>query len=302
MTEPTLRHLDGLEEFGQALAFQESVWGEGFSEAVPRSIMKVTQRLGGVVAGAFLEERMVGFVFGITGLEAGRNVHWSDILAVAPDCRDLGIGHRLKRFQREACLTRGIRIMYWSYDPLESRNAYLNLGKLGAVSREYVTDMYGVSDSPLHRGLGTDRFIVTWELDSERVLTRLGGQGAVPDPDRFAHLPAAFPVDTARAGSVVRPSGGVAEGWLDEVRKAGGGRVPIPLDIQALRDSEPSLAAEWRTQTRAALRSALDAGFQVEELLRGAELSEYLLRPVPPEGTEAGPDGPGDVSGGGVGR
>ncbi|MEJ2538433.1 MAG: GNAT family N-acetyltransferase, partial [Gemmatimonadota bacterium] len=171
-----IRELAGIDEFRRAVAFQESIWGEGFSERVPASLMKVTRRLGGVVAGAFgSEEELVGFVYGMTGLEEGGPVHWSDILAVRPGLRDRGVGRRLKHFQRERVLGLGVDLMRWTFDPLESRNAYLNLGHLGAVVREYAVDMYGESDSPLHRGLGTDRYVVSWELTSNRVRDRVAG-------------------------------------------------------------------------------------------------------------------------------
>jgi len=277
-----------MEEYLRAVAFQEETWGPGFSERVPKSLMKVTQRLGGVVAGAFdAEGAMVGFVYGITGVEGGRAVHWSDILAVSPVVRDQGVGMRLKRFQREAVLALGVKRMYWTFDPLESRNAWLNLGKLGAVVREYVPDMYGVSDSPLHRGLGTDRFVVTWELDSDRVRGRLDGTPA-PSASEVAHLPAAFRVSVSggRGLSVPEPgapgiSGGENRRALHEGAAAGGVRVPAPPDIPSLRDTDPAAAAAWRGATRAVLAPAAREGWEVRELVRDGELSYYVVVPPP---------------------
>ena len=111
---------------------------------------------------------MAGFVFGMTGLQAGEVIHWSDMLAVRPGLQDTGLGARLKAYQRDTLLAMGITRVHWTFDPLESKNAHLNLNKLGAVAGEYVQDMYGQTDSPLHRGIGTDRFFPTWTLDSER--------------------------------------------------------------------------------------------------------------------------------------
>lgn len=280
MTDIVVRHLQGLEEYIRAVAFQESTWGRGFSERVPKSLMKVTQRLGGVVGGAFdADGEMVGFVYGMTGLEHGRPVHWSDILAVSPGVRDRGLGRRLKLFQRDAVLELGVTRMYWTFDPLESRNGYLNLGKLGAVVREYVPDMYGVSDSPLHRGLGTDRFVVTWELDSERVRSRLGGSPP-PAPGDVGTMPAAFPVERGSGGESLPGPGPESPGaFLERGAAAGGIRVPVPAAIQELRDRDPSAAAAWRQATRGILHPAIREGWEAVELVRDGEVSYYVLAP-----------------------
>jgi predicted GNAT superfamily acetyltransferase len=164
----TIRHLAGAHEMDACVRMQRDTWGTEWDELVPRSILLVSQKLGGIVAGAFDErETMVGFVFGMSGLVHGEIVHWSDMLAVSSDARDGGVGRALKAFQREAVLAMGIKTMYWTYDPLVARNAHLNLNVLGAHVTEYVTDMYGASNSPLHSGVGTDRFIVRWCLDGQ---------------------------------------------------------------------------------------------------------------------------------------
>ncbi len=164
----TVRHLVGADALDACVRMQRDTWGAEWGELVPRSILIVSQKLGGIVAGAFDErDTMVGFVFGMTGLVGGEVAHWSDMLAVAPSARDRGVGRALKAFQREAVVAMGITTMYWTYDPLVARNAHLNLNVLGAQVTEYVIDMYGASDSPLHAGVGTDRFIVRWCLDGQ---------------------------------------------------------------------------------------------------------------------------------------
>src|SRR5213080_165617 len=161
-----MRHLSTHEDFVACVALQEDTWGAAFSERVPAAILKVSQRLGGITAGAFdAQDRLLGFVFGMTGVENGRLVHWSDMLAVRPELRDHGIGRRLKEFQRDTLLERGVGLVYWTFDPLVARNAHLNFNRLGVRVLEYVIDMYGSdTDSALHRGLGTDRFIVAWDI------------------------------------------------------------------------------------------------------------------------------------------
>src|SRR5690606_23276161 len=117
------------------------------------------------------------FVFGLTGLRAGRPSHWSDMLAVRPEMRGRGLAIELKRFQRDEVLALGVEEMLWTFDPLRAGNAHLNLNKLGAVARAYRPDMYGATGSPLHDGIGTDRFVAFWPLRHERVVARLAGSG-----------------------------------------------------------------------------------------------------------------------------
>ena len=167
MTEYDIRPFRTIEEFRGCVALQEETWGHGFSERVAPAILKVAQILGGVSAGAYAADgSLAGFVFGMTGVRDGETVHWSDMLAVRRGIRDSGLGARLKAYQRQVLLDQGITTMFWTFDPLQSRNAYLNFAKLGIVVREYARDMYGQTDSPLHRGIGTNRFIALWLMES----------------------------------------------------------------------------------------------------------------------------------------
>jgi predicted GNAT superfamily acetyltransferase len=169
-----IRPLVSHEERAACVALQRSTWGEGFTDVIPASILKVSQRIGGVALGAFDQDgALVGFVFGLTGIERGRIVHWSDMLAVAPRARNLGLGRRLKEHQRTVIRQMGGDVIYWTYDPLIARNAHLNFNRLGVRLAEYVEDMYGITDSALHGGLPTDRVIVAWpthdhEIDERR--------------------------------------------------------------------------------------------------------------------------------------
>src|ERR671914_1083048 len=162
-----IRPLRTTDELMACVELQRATWGETFSDLVPASILKVSQRVGGVTAGAFdAAGRLLGFVFGLTGVERGRVVHWSDMLAVREGARDLGLGRMLKEYQRDVVRSMGGTVIYWTYDPLVARNAHLNFNKLGVCVAEYVEDMYGETDSQLHRGLGTDRFVVAWPVST----------------------------------------------------------------------------------------------------------------------------------------
>jgi predicted GNAT superfamily acetyltransferase len=163
--------------------------------------------------------------------------------------------------------------MHWTYDPLESRNAWLNLGRLGAVAREYVVDMYGPGESPLHEGIGTDRLVVTWELESDRTEARLAGRGSAPPAwEGVQQLPRAFEVDTSGPRPRPVPSdAGVMDGGAALL-------VPIPADVQALKAVDPAGAVDWREATRAALAPRLAEGWEIRELVRSpGPVSHYLV-------------------------
>jgi predicted GNAT superfamily acetyltransferase len=162
----TFRDLHSLKDYTDCVALQDETWGAGFSERVPTAILRVSQMIGGVAAGAFDHDRMVGFVFGMTGVRNNELVHWSDMLAVRPELRGQGIGEQLKHYQREKVLAIGVRSMLWTFDPIQAGNAHFNINHLGALPIEYVPDMYGNTGSTLHGTMPTDRFIVRWVLDS----------------------------------------------------------------------------------------------------------------------------------------
>jgi predicted GNAT superfamily acetyltransferase len=268
---PQIRAFRTLEEYRACVALQEATWGEGFSERVPTAILHVAQRLGGVAAGAFDESgRLVGFVFGMTGVDEGGVVHWSDMLAVRPAERDSGLGRRLKAHQREVLLARGVTRMLWTFDPLQSRNAYLNLKKLGAVAREYVRDMYGDTDSPLHRGIGTDRLVALWLMDTERVRTRLTGGARRPSPGLTDAAPA---LGVAPRSGTTHARPGHERPGLDESVVS----IAIPADVDELMRDDAALAAAWRQATRRVLERYLERGYEVRELVRDGDVSHYLL-------------------------
>jgi len=247
-----IRPLRSDAELRECVALQRATWGASYDDIVPPSVLTVAQKIGGVVAGAFdADGQLAGFVFGMAGVRDGRIIHWSDMLAVREDMRDRGIGRRLKEYQRDAARTAGATTMYWTYDPLVARNAHLNFNRLGAAVDEYVEDMYGPSDSDLHRGLGTDRLVVAWPL---------GGADA-----------AKTAADSSDAGddgaaAVLNPDARVATlAELDAFAASSPGavRIEIPSDIVRVRDSAPAEAARWRASTRRAFQWALGSGFTV---------------------------------------
>ncbi len=295
-----IRSLETMDDYRACISLQEATWGEGFSERVSMAVLKVSQILGGVAAGAFSENGTLdGFVFGMTGPRDGEVVHWSDMLAVRRGLRDSGLGSRLKAYQRDVLLSAGVRLMHWTFDPLQARNAHLNFMKLGIVVREYRHDMYGASDSPLHRGIGTDRFVASWYMDSERVIAnmeRLDGRGAPRDRtarddrgtvDSTAALDAPVAVDPSVAldapaalDAVARPEGEPPRPGSVHLDLDGSAvRVAIPADIGAVMAADMDLALAWRQATRRVFDHYLASGFEVNGFSRGTSVCHYLLSP-----------------------
>lgn len=170
-----IRGLRGLDELNEAVRLQKEIWGFADIELLPLRLFVVAQKVGGQTLGAFDGERMVGFLLSIPGLKRETMYLHSHMMGVLPEYRNLGVGRRLKLAQREEALSRGIRLVEWTFDPLELKNAFFNIERLGAIVRRYVRNQYGTTTSPLHGGLPTDRCVAEWHLDSPRVAGLLEG-------------------------------------------------------------------------------------------------------------------------------
>jgi predicted GNAT superfamily acetyltransferase len=168
-----VRKCEKLEEFHGCVELQRQIWGEADLEVEPVTMFVVAAHTGGQVLGAFENGRMIAYTLAIAGLRDRVPYLHSHMTGVLGDYRDRGVGRMLKLFQREEALSRGIRLIQWTFDPLELRNAHFNLNRLGAISRQYLPNLYGTTTSPLHRGLATDRLLVEWHLDSSRAVAAM---------------------------------------------------------------------------------------------------------------------------------
>ena len=272
-----VRALTNHAEMKACVALQHAIWGEGFTDVVPASILKVAQRIGGVVVGAFDPKgNLLGFVFGLTGVERGKIVHWSDMLAVAHSARNLGLGRRLKEHQRYLVRELGASIIYWTYDPLIGRNAHLNFNRLGARVSEYAEDMYGVTDSVLHGGIPTDRLIVAWPTHDVDIDQNLAETRRAAESDNCLQGPV---IDDAW---IKRATGAAILPYCV--------RIPIPADAeQRLMDAKDG-ALSLRLQVRRALRWALGAGYTIVAFSQpeGDRDGHYLMtKPVTPRSTSS---------------
>jgi predicted GNAT superfamily acetyltransferase len=174
-----IRKCQGTDEFRLCVKLQQQVWNFSDAELVPLRMFVVADKVGGQVVGAFDGAELIGFALSVPGHRNGHSYLHSHMAAVDERYRNAGVGRKLKLFQREEALSRNIELMEWTFDPLEIKNAFFNIRRLGAIARHYNINQYGVTTSALHGGLPTDRLIAEWWLRSQRV-TRLLEEGTEP--------------------------------------------------------------------------------------------------------------------------
>lgn len=263
-TSIDIRDIETSAEMREAERLQKEVWGVPDLEVVPLSQLVASKTAGGILVGAFDDEKLVGFVYGFVSIEDKKLVHHSHMLAVKPAYRNHKLGYRLKLAQRERALAQGIEFMSWTFDPLQSLNAYFNFSKLGVVSDRYFIDFYGGDAASFLHQNGTDRLWVTWRLADEQVKRRI--DGAVPT------------AESNEANRLVEIDGDAPR--LNGTKETLSGTlaaVEIPIDINELEKQNGNLAHRWREATRSAFTEAIKAKFSVVDFIRGKQKGVYLL-------------------------
>lgn len=227
-------------EFREAVRLQKEIWGFEDVELLPLRLFVVATKIGGQALGAFDGGRMVGFCLAIPGVKpGGKSYLHSHMLGVLGEYRDHGVGRRLKLAQRDDALARGIDLIEWTFDPLEIKNAYLNIERLGAIVRRYVQNQYGTTTSHLHGGLPTDRCIAEWWIASARAKTIIGRQPFARNPVQA--------------------------------------RIAIPSDIAAIRSKDPKRAREIQQKASEEFRASFDQGLAVIGFEKSEQAGTYLL-------------------------
>lgn len=271
------RRIETHEEYRAVEDLQAQVWGSDARDIVPLHLLLTASKHGGLTLGAFdtsltPPDDLIGFVFGFVGLTAdGQVKHCSHMLGVLPQYRDRGIGEELKRRQRDYVLAQGITLMTWTFDPLQSRNARLNIRKLGAVCCTYARNLYGTMSDQVNAGVPSDRFEVAWHLASRHVERRLARAEPAPSFDAL----------TAHGVSVLNegPPGAAADAPANVCRAPSGDSVLIrfPTDIQTIKQTRPAEALTWRMQLRELCETAFAGGYTVVDVLSEGACSYYLL-------------------------
>ena len=237
-----IRDCVSIEDFRQCVSVQRTVWGFEDEDLIPTRLFAVAHKIEGQVIGAFEPSgKMVGFSLGVPALRGSSVYLHSHMLAVLQEYRERGLGRLLKLEQRRKALAQGIRWVEWTFDPLELKNAYFNLERLGAIARRYVPNQYGVSSSPLHRGLPTDRLVAEWWLEAPRVVARANGQ-------------------TKPTEEIVR-------------------RIAVPLDISEKSGKQEKCLADWQLDLRTQFQEAFSQGLVAVGFEISSATGIYLLGP-----------------------
>lgn len=242
-----VRKCTTLPEFEACVALQREVWGEEDLEIEPVTGFIVASETGGQVLGAFDGPRLVGYTLGLVGYRDNAIFIHSHHTGVHHDYRDRGVGRQLKLLQRDEALSRDIRFVQWTFDPLELRNAHFNLNRLGGIARTYKANLYGITSSPLHRGLATDRLLVEWHLDTKRVVAAIN------------HLV---------------PQDGVTESAYSQAAK-----IELPAELEHWKQTDATLVRRVQDRIRAEFTENFNRGYAAVGTRKTSTGTEYVLVP-----------------------
>ena len=238
-----IRSCNGIEEFEACVQVERQVWKSSDVDVVPIPLFVVAAETGGQVLGAFQGNELVGFTLAIAGWRERKPFLHSHMTAVLDVHRDRGIGRRLKLFQREDALAHGIGLVEWTFDPLMTKNAYFNFMRLGAIARRYLPNAYGITTSPLHAGLPTDRLVAEWHLRSPRVRRILAGKRATSTFSKKAV------------------------------------RITIPAKLEDLKRVDAPAAARMQSRLRAEFLKWFGKGYAATAVAPVATGVDYILEP-----------------------
>jgi predicted GNAT superfamily acetyltransferase len=238
-----IRPCHGIKEFEACVRVEREVWKSSDIDVVPIPLFVVASETGGQVLGAFHGKELMGFTLAIAGWRARKPFLHSHMTAVLEGHRDRGVGRRLKIYQREDALARGIGLIEWTFDPLVTKNAYFNFMRLGAIARRYLPNVYGITTSPLHGSLPTDRLVAEWHLRSRRVLRVLEGNQVSARTSKRAV------------------------------------RITIPPNLEDLRSCDPSRALQIQSEVREGFLKWLGKGYAATAVMPGVGGMEYIIEP-----------------------
>ena len=261
-----IRPIKNLSDLRRCHEIQRAVWGYSDLMVFPFTILVAMQHNGGVLLGAYVDDKLVGFVAGYLGMAGAKLYLFSQRMGVLPEYQSLGLGYRLKVAQREQMLRQGIDIIVWTYDPLEGKNATLNIEKLGGIVRYYARDIYGSVQNSLQTGLTTDRFLLEWHLMSDRVRERVRGRYQRPCVEEWLSGQDIPLVNYASwEGDLPRPLAADLELENEQIV------VQVHPNLQHIKQYDLGIARAWREITRVIFEAYFRRGYVVTGFASGLQ-------------------------------
>ncbi|GAB6254755.1 GNAT family N-acetyltransferase [Peribacillus sp. N1] len=257
--EIAIRSLHRIEELEEVRKLESAIWGE--TDSIPSHQTITAVKNGGLVIGAYCEEKLIGFQYSFPGFNGQSAYLCSHILGIDEQFRNKGIGEKLKSAQRDEAIKLGYSLITWTYDPLESVNGYLNIAKLGGVCSTYIPNCYGEMEDLLNSGIPSDRFLVEWHI-GKKEKTDSNGQGLPLD---FVIENSLIQWDAIDEGVPV-PSFTLP---LPE-QKCDTAFVAIPKDFRTIRATNIQAANEWRMKTRDIFSDLFQQGWQVTDFMKNS--------------------------------
>jgi len=254
-----IRLLQTIPEYHDCEELQKSVWQFQDRDIIPVNELVNIQKNGGIVLGAFMNKKMIGFAFGFAGIKDKTLIHNSRMVAVLPQYRNSSIAYRLKIAQRNFVRKQGIKLMTWTFDPLQSINAYFNIRKLGVIVREYYVNLYGMHSSVLNKGLETDRFLAEWDIHKKFKSSKVQEFKSISNNKLLVNL-----TRYNKKGLLVcgKPKLNLKSKRL---------LVEIPSDIMSLKKADMKLARDWRLKTREIFTSYFKKGYIINDFISQEE-------------------------------
>ncbi|NHM31300.1 GNAT family N-acetyltransferase [Neobacillus terrae] len=258
----TYREIKNLEDIHEVVLLQSDIWSDEVVSPLPQLVASIHH--GGIIIGAYVEDRLVGFCFGFAGFKNGESYLVSHMAGVRPEYQNCGVGFQLKIKQREWAIAYGYQKIVWTYDPLEVRNGFFNLCKLGAYSRTYLSSYYGEMEDKLNKGLPSDRLLIEWDICSIRVEKALHGE--LPYQSDYEIL---LQPDGEYPSQVEKKFNTKQKGYL----------VSVPTDIQRLKQTNFDAAKFWRFALRSLLNDALLKGYVITGVKKNTDsmIHYYIL-------------------------
>ncbi|SOC13336.1 predicted GNAT superfamily acetyltransferase [Ureibacillus xyleni] len=255
-----VRELTTLEEMEQVQLLEKQVWG---IEPIPTHQTLTAVKNGGIMVGAYDDEKLVGFSYGFAGFKNSKVSLCSHMLGIDENYRSQQIGEQLKHAQRTIAISKGYDMMHWTYDPLETRNGYLNLTKLNGVCHTYIENCYGEMKDGFNQGLPSDRFEVHWYLKSPYVEKQIEPQISHPQP----------------LGEIIFDEAGLPslkifalDALTSEVYS-----LPVPWDFQSLKAKSQEHAMHWRMETRKVFQKVFAAGYTAVRIQKNDQWNSYIF-------------------------